>query len=382
MQSTNSSKNILLTGITGNLGAYAALEFLARGYRVYAVARSRTSLSLCQKRVVRNLREIADPGYGLDEKLDQLEVLLGDIADAASIDALHIPDGIDETWHFASSLKYMPKDREEIFGANLDGLKNVMRLHRRCARPGARFFYIGTAYLGGKDLLTIPEARIDYDENMSFNNDYEVSKLLAENIFLDAVEKGELAGAVFRPSIVIGDKRTTKLVNYNGYYLVVKAWHGLCQSMKELHERNMVVRIGVDPDHSGNLIPINDVVETMLQISETGYGDKRIFNLVNREEVPMRGVFDILEKAVDYELKAVLCDAEEFRAAQKTRYEKLVSYGFTYTSPYMKNRIVFEAGNVERVLGRELRVPIYPEILDRLTSAYVATLLRGGSDDD
>lgn len=373
VRKASSTRVILLTGITGNLGAFAALEFLRRGDKVYAIARSRGGFDLCRRRVLRNLRVISPDERDLRELLRNLELLQADITDEGSIAALNIPERIDQTWHFASSLKYMPKDREEIFSANVDGLKNILRLHGACRGEGANFFYISTAYLSGKNSSLVPEARLDYDEEMSFNNDYEISKLVAEGIFLDAVDSGEVRGAVFRPSIVIGDRHTGRLVNYNGYYLVVKAWHNLCKSMKEIGERDRLLRIDIDPDNKLNLIPINDVIDAMIEIADGDFNNGDVFNVVNEDEITLRQGFDALEKSVGYELRS-LCQPSVFDASPKSRYEKLVSYALTYTSPYMKIRISFASDNVRRVLGRELRVNVYPELLDRLTAAYVSML--------
>src|SRR5688500_14803195 len=192
------AKTILLTGITGNMGAFAALRFLEKGHKVYALVRPKKGLD-CMKRARRTLRQFSGSDGNGSPNIEQLEIVEGDIGHDAGLASINVPEKIDETWHFASSLKYMPKESDEIFGVNINGLANMIELHRK--NKGGEFFYISTAYLGGKNLKFVPEGPIACDNNVSHNNYYERSKMLAESMFLKAIETGQLKGAIFRPSI-------------------------------------------------------------------------------------------------------------------------------------------------------------------------------------
>ncbi len=152
------SKTILLTGITGNLGAFAALRFLEKGHKVYAIVRPKKGLD-CLKRARRSLRQFCASDSNAAANLLELEIIEGDIGDRSNLASIQVPEKIDETWHFASSLKYMPKESDEIFRTNVNGLCNMMELHRKCQSKGGEFFYISTAYLGGKNLSVVPEER-------------------------------------------------------------------------------------------------------------------------------------------------------------------------------------------------------------------------------
>jgi nucleoside-diphosphate-sugar epimerase len=369
-------KRILLTGITGNLGAMAALRFLAEGHAVYAPVRSRSTSRMIRKRAVDSLRALVAPAALDEAAVANLVVLDADVTDANALGALAAPEEVDETWHFASSLKYMPKDRDEIFEANLGGTRNVLEFHRARQRRGARMFYVGTAYLAGRGVPVVPETRMPFSEDMAFNNEYEKSKLLAENLFLDAVDAGEVDGAVFRPSIVVGRPGTGRLVNYNGYYLGVKAWMALSDYVAGRGQRGERVRVWLEPESTVNLIPLDTVVEVMGRLADAGAGRGAVFNVVNAAEVTLAEVFEVLGRYLAVE--PVLCGAAA-GGESKTTYEKLVAYSLTYTAPYMKQRVAFRTDNVRAAIGCAPRVPLYPDELDRLTRHYVTRFESAGA---
>ena len=368
------AKTILLTGITGNLGAYAALRFLRGGHRVYAVVRGKhgDGPDSCRERVIKSLSHFCDAEDDPADYADRLRIVEGDIASGgAGLMSRGVGEGIDETWHFAASLKYMPRDGAEIFRTNLDGLRSVLSLHRRSQRKDARFFHISTAYLGGRNLKRVPETRIPYREDLVFNNCYEQSKLLAENLFLDAVERGEVEGAVFRPSIVVGERRSGRLLHYGGLYQVVRALFCLGRLMDRFGERQREVRLAVGPRQSMNFIPLDDVTNIMLALSERDLGGERTFNIVTRQPADCRETFELISRHTG--LRAVPCDLSEFRHERKSRYEHLASYLLDYVHPYIRNEVDFETGNTE-MLGDALPAPADTKLLEFMIKTYVASL--------
>ncbi len=363
-------KTILLTGITGNLGALAARRFMEEGHTVAALVRARGSRAQVEKRVVRALAALYPEAPLPPGAEDRLWVVRADMTDADEMSAVRLRRGIDETWHFASSLKFMPRDRDEIYAANLDGLENVLALHRRFASDQARLMYISTAYLAGKGAALVPEERIPFSPDLAFNNEYEKSKLLAENRFLDAVGAGEVDGAVFRPSVVTGTSDTGRLVNYNGYYLGVEAWLRLDAHLQGLGRAGEEVRLWVEPSNTLNLIPLDTVVDVLLGTARTpAAAGGRVFNVANPVEPTLAEVFEVLSRFLA--VRPVLCGAGRSSAVRKTVYEKLAGYSLTYTSPYMKQRTRIETGNVAAALGSHPAVTMYPEVLEKLNRHFV-----------
>src|SRR5687767_5221830 len=105
MTRNTKAKTILLTGITGNMGAFAALRFLEQGHKVYALVRPKKGLD-CLKRARRTLRQFSGSNGASAGNFEHLEIVEGDIGDSGAIASIRVPEAIDETWHFASSLKY------------------------------------------------------------------------------------------------------------------------------------------------------------------------------------------------------------------------------------------------------------------------------------
>lgn len=367
--SNTRAKTILLTGITGNLGAFAALRFLEKGHKVYAVVRPKKGLD-CMKRARRSLRQFCPADSNGTVRFQNLEIVEGDIGDTGGVASINVPETIDETWHFASSLKYMPKESGEIFRVNVNGLANMIELHRMCR--GGEFFYISTAYLGGKNLKMVPEGPIACDENISHNNYYERSKMLAESMFLRAIETGQLKGAIFRPSIVIGDSVEGKLIHYTGPYQVARTWHCLSSAISELGKTDKMVRVVANLDHSMNLIPIDTATDAMIELSETDRGGATVFNIFNKKELHMQNAFGAIGRCTGIE--TVLCSMDEMRRSSKSIYETLISYSLDYISPYVNHKVGFESKQMERLLKREISFNVYPDLYTRSISDFVASL--------
>jgi hypothetical protein len=63
--------------------------------------------------------------FGKDERLiesireNNLIIIDADISDENDVPKIKLPRAIDETWHFAFTLKYLPKDIDEIYSTNI-----------------------------------------------------------------------------------------------------------------------------------------------------------------------------------------------------------------------------------------------------------------------
>ncbi len=372
-------KKILITGITGNIGAYTAGQLLKKGHTVVAIARSRSKMveDAFLKKTLKSLSQFSGDETMVDEALKEgrLVVLKGDISDPASIAALELPFSIDETWHFASSLKYMPKDNEEITEANITGVKNILSLHDRFRSAEARFVYISTAYIGGKNMHVVPEAVIDMDERLSFNNEYERTKLLAENIVREFSEQKDMGYCIFRPSIVIGEKFTGRLVNYNGFYLGLKAFHTLNEYLAKPDGTKTRLRFESNPDNTLNLIPIDDVDALMQKIIETNPPSGSVFNITNGTETRIGDILNIINSSLS-NLEIQISSKEAFMAEPRNRNEKMLAYGFNYVLPYLNQDIQFTTDSVVSQTGSGYALALIPDHLRFYINHYLKRLSR------
>ncbi len=371
------SKRILVTGITGNLGAFSSWQFLKKGYTVVAIARSRSKIveDAFLKKALKSLSQFADDPQTIDKALleGRLIVLKGDIADPASVENLILPFEVNETWHFASSLKYMPKDNEEITEVNVTGVKNVLQLHERSKTKNGRFIYISTAYTGGKSMRIVPGSVIEMDEDLAFNNEYEMTKLLAENLVKAFCEKTASDYYIFRPSIVMGEKHTGRLVNYNGFYLGLKAFHTLNSYLSQPDGSKTRLRFESNPGNTLNLIPIDDVDALMQTINESNPPSGSVFNITNGMETKISDIISIVNDCLG-NLEIQVSSKEDFLREPRNRNEKMLAYGFNYVLPYLNQDISFDTYNVAQQTGQPYALQLIPDQLHFYVSSYLARL--------
>lgn len=346
-------KNILITGVTGNLGALMACKFLENGHRVIATVRSRSKNNFHIERALQAINVFASDNNLINESIKngKFIIIRGDMNDIDSLEEVKQLKNIDETWHFASSLKYMPKDREQIYQANVIGLKNILKVHYTVAKPKAPFLYISTAFIGGKNTDLLDENQIKLDEEMTFTNEYERTKLIAENIVLDEISKNSLNALIFRPSIVVGDSIQGKLINYNGFYLGVKALFNFMSYLRDINNVNLNIRLSVPIESTVNLIPLDNCIDSMLFIYNSNKRNNTIYSIVNTEILSTRQVLKVIADAVG--LNITFASPEEFGLEPRTKLEKILLYGMNYIMPYTNRNIVFDCSNTTSVLGKE-----------------------------
>ena len=363
-------KRILLTGVTGNIGAAMTGQLLRDGHVVYALARTRASYSVCVRRVAKAIRTFSDVAVPRALETGQMVVVVADMCDQSEMSRLELPSKVDETWHFASSLKYMPRDREEILAANIDGLDNVMAAHARNAEASAMMYYIGTAFIAGRHCTRLKEERMALAESMQFNNEYERSKLEAESMFLRAVESGVLQGVVMRPAIIVGSTKSGALVNYNGYYLAVRAWTELKRYLAKNGELGQHIRVRARKDAVLNLVPVDHAIQLMLAIRDRQPPSGAVYNIANSIECSVADAVDVIAEELGLNVEVV--DDEAFFGKPRSRYEKLLSYGMTYVLPYANQPpITFETTAALQASGLCMAWDLAPNLLRRLTSIFI-----------
>src|SRR6056297_2487685 len=135
-------RKIIVNGANGYVASHFILKLLEKYYQVYTFVRDNKKIQAAE-RMKAVLREINNQNnlnvdhlkvysYSLFEKdyslpCQQLEQIFnGDV----------------DFFHFAACLKYHLKDRDEIFETNVNGLENSIKIFRKYATPGSRFFYI------------------------------------------------------------------------------------------------------------------------------------------------------------------------------------------------------------------------------------------------
>ncbi len=129
------AKKALVTGITGQDGSYLAELLLAKGYRVYGLA-----------------RRLSTPNYErIAHLLDKIEIVDGDLTDQASLIRAVRTAQPDEVYNLAAqSFVKTSFDQAELTG-NVTGL-GVMRVLEaiRLEKPDAKFYQASSSEMFGK----------------------------------------------------------------------------------------------------------------------------------------------------------------------------------------------------------------------------------------
>ena len=361
-------RTALLTGITGNLGALMAWRLLQDGCRVYALSRRRGLPA--RERALQALRVVSGQPISASHALARRLIVIDvPITDDDAMCAISIPEGIDETWHFASTVKFMPKDRDEIYEVNLRALESTLALHRRAARTGAKFWYVSTAYIAGKGQSLLPEARFGFEHIKSFHNDYERSKYQAESLFFDALEAGHVEGCVVRPSIVVDARPPMSLKNYHGYYVLVQSLFNFNAYLARRDE-SVCLRLQMDESNLVNLIPLDVTAERMMMLRAADPVSGGVFHVTNGSDVTIGRVWESLSEDLSH-LSITFVDREAFTKKRKGPYESLFAYNTVYTAPYCHEKLRFDQTATQALLGNCFELDYTADRLRALNHRYL-----------
>jgi nucleoside-diphosphate-sugar epimerase len=136
----------------------------------------------------------------------------------------------------------------------VDSAKVVVEFARACPRL-QKAELVSTVGVGGRMPL-VPEEWLT--QARAFHNTYEQAKAEAEDFLREQIEKGALPATIHRPSMVVGDSRTGKIIHYQIFY-------HLCEFLSGRQTRGLL------PELTGtrlDTIPV-DVVARALQWSST-----------------------------------------------------------------------------------------------------------------
>ncbi len=174
-------ETILVTGVSGFVGAAVARAFAADGWRVRGLARATSPTA--------NLRDF--PG----------EIFAGDMRDAAAMTrALH---GVDALAHVAADYRLWAPDPEEIVRANREGTQTVMEA--ALAAGTKRIVYTSSV----ATIAPLPDGAAGEDRPLTETTAigaYKRSKVIAERLVEEMVAERGLPAVIVNPSTPIGPR--------------------------------------------------------------------------------------------------------------------------------------------------------------------------------
>jgi nucleoside-diphosphate-sugar epimerase len=242
-----------------------------------------------------------------------------DIAERTSL-----AEDVGAVLHCAASISFdLPL--EEARAINVEGTREMIGFAREAKTLGRleRFLHVSTAYVAGAYPGTFRERQLVAGQ--AFRNTYEQTKWEAEQIVAGA---GDLAPAVVRPSIVMGESDSGWTPAFNVLYWPLRAFsRGLFDTVPALADGRV------------DVVPVDYVADGIVHLLDRD--DAGVFNLVSGRDAPT--VEELIELG-----------AERFGRPRPRLVEPgggtALADGEVYL-PYFDMRVVFDDSRARAMLG-------------------------------
>jgi nucleoside-diphosphate-sugar epimerase len=242
-------------------------------------------------------------------------------------------------FHFAASLKYDFKSKDEIFDTNLAGLGNSLDIFSKYTHKNSRFFFISTAYSCGRISEPFKEDFYENEDIASFRNYYEQSKRYAENVVRKYIVQQSINGHILRLSQIVGNNKTGVTNTDYGIFDFVKRIYNLSNSYP-----NNTIRVCIDPDSTQNLLPIDTVTRYLMRTVQIEHLPV-IINFVAKNSIKNIHIIDGLNKLLPIKLIPV----KTLNTVEMTAWERMISIGMSFTGSYAHGNQIFETKNLEKI---------------------------------
>jgi thioester reductase-like protein len=265
-----SAPPVFLTGGTGFLGMEVLARLLERGDRNVVCLVRAADQAAAEERlegVLALLWDDPSPYRG------RARAVCGDVTQPGlgieSEQRTAVAEEIGAVLHCAASITFdLPL--EEARQINVEGTREVIGLAREAKALGRldRFVHVSTAYVGGLHSGVFGERHLDTGQE--FRNSYEQTKWEAEHVLASA---DDLAPAIARPSIVMGDARSGWTPAFNVLYWPLRAF-----------SRGLFDEVPAYPEGIVDVVTVDYVAAGLLALLDSD--EAGVFNLVAAKDAP------------------------------------------------------------------------------------------------
>ncbi len=368
-------KVFLVTGSTGFLGGAITRRLLVSGYRLRLLIRKRDNdtspNSFGRESTIKELilenqlneclteqRSMTDDRAGTDESLYDLflsnvEIFEGNITSRdlglEEEDYKRLCCEVDEVFHCAAATHFEEQRVGELMVVNVEGTKKMLQFANSGKQK--KFHYVSTAYVAGKQNDIVYENEL-VDEEPLFNNEYERSKFIAEQVVIKYARDNEIPYTIYRPSIIVGDSKTGATCKFDNLYIFMKV---LCNIQKSFinHEseglNDITVRVPGIPDALINLVPVDYVADAIVVILKAKESVNKIFHITNPYPPELDELRDLLMPVLGIEGINVKIDGQMEHKHLSTMERLFLRQTRTYYS-YLFSRLRFDCRNTQSVL--------------------------------
>ncbi|MDA3953389.1 MAG: SDR family oxidoreductase [Bacteroidales bacterium] len=333
-------KKIIINGANGYVASHFINELLDKNYEVIALARASKKYS-AKDRMHDVLKDVNDGRYIKSENLKVYSYSLLDKDFSLSEENLKmIFKGNVNYFHFAASLKYDAKSKDDIFGTNINGLENSIDVFSKYSNSNSRFFFISTAYSCGKFSGIFKEKFYDNEDITKFRNYYEQSKRFAENIIKDNIERNNLNAHILRLSQVVGNNKSGITKTDYGVFDFTKRIYNLANRYP-----NKSVRVLVEPESTQNLIPIDTVVDYLMRSVEVQQLPQ-IMNFIAKNSIKNIHIINAICRL----LPIKIIPSSYLNRKNMDALERIIHVGMSFSGSYVNTNIEFDTQNLDSII--------------------------------
>jgi len=388
-----SEKVILVTGSTGFLGSAIAKRLLVSGCKLRLLIRRRdtgsSQMTFGRDDLVKQLMlgyqmdgylqeqcRVADGRSNNDESLYELfsnnvEIVDGDITSGSlgleKQEYIKLCNEVDEIFHCAAVTHFEMQGDEEHVAVNIKGTENVLQF--ASSGKQKRFHYVSTAYVAGKKSGTI------YENGMVseplFNNEYERSKFVAEQLVIKYTKSNDIPYTIYRPGIIVGDSKTGATCKFDNLYLFVKVLLNIKNS-SDKHKiedlNNLAIRVPGDPGALINLVTLDYVADAIVAILEMRESIGGIYHITNPNPPRLSELRDMVMAVLEIKGMHLEINRELEKQNLNTLEKLFLRQTRTYYS-YLFSKLRFNDSNTQKALkGTGIICPV-------MTKELVAVLI-------
>ena len=367
-------KIFLVTGSTGFLGGAITRRLLISGYRLRLLIRKRgnhaSTTSFGWEGAIKELilgsqfdgylpeqGSMAGGRTGADESLSDLflsnvEIFEGDITFMSlgleEEEYKKLCYEVDEVFHCAAATHFENQRADELVTVNVKGTENMLQFANSGKQK--RFHYVSTAYVAGKQKGIVYENEM-IDEPL-FNNEYERSKFIAEEIVIKYAKDNDIPCTIYRPSIIVGDSNTGATCRFDNLYIFAKVLFNIRNSLtnrKSANLNDITVRVPGVPDALINLVPIDYVADAIVAILKAKASINKIFHITNPGPPELSELRDLLMPVLGIKGINVKIDGQMEHKRLSSIERLFLRHTRTYYS-YLFSRLRFDCRNTQSVL--------------------------------
>ena len=339
---------ILLTGITGLVGASVVTELLRKhsDYEIVAICRTGRNQT-AQGRVERTIAEqCAFDGFPGEETelMKRITVVNGDVTQLP-FDELAKYGPYDTMFHCAADVNLGKDPEGKTYATNMNGTINAIEAVRKFNIPNLH--YVSTAYVAGTSVGRVME---DDMPATGWINSYERSKFNAEKL----VRESGIPFSIYRPSIIVGRLKDGLIRKPLAFYRILEFLGRLkshrCHKLGIAPNAALELSLRLQSKTSDKIyfVPV-DYVQTAISRLFLLPTENKTYHITGESPVST----DMIADACSTILKATGLRVME-NVPEPTAEEQLLGKMIGDLIPYFTTQIIFDNTNVRKALGDEV----------------------------